>query len=470
MKKTNSILRTLCLTAWLCLTAASASAYKVYRPSSGIDDLLWGYGDDKILVIESQDIIETRNFEINKGYAIVIKAGTKVYVRESFYNSGDLYIFGDFVIGPNGKFAINRSNIYIDKNKSSYTYFDDNIFQNDGQMYDHIVYSPRKVAGGSFPVTSTSGWNNYWEQGITCGDDFYPTGGFFEDANGTKPIADLKAWKAAHSNIDLGLKIGGTACTGWEYYDTDGKEGFFYNDLTLEGSQDFEANVDFEVSGTFTFERNMSAVIGKWQSWYEPFEVELTADVLGMMDVAQIAGVLTDGDGNTVVAFKKMGEQERMKANTPYVIRLKDPSGILRLTYEGATIRKPVENTYSFSSMYDDFEMGGIYKASSNSDWYALSSQGAFSKLNTATLKAQRLWLTIDPRTDSPYYDSPANTRAYIGMTVLGDDDTATGMDECLAPALPEAQGAIYDLSGQRVTDIRPGQIYIMNGRKLMAK
>lgn len=180
MKKTNFIRRTLCLAAWLCLTAASASAYKVYSPSSGTDDLLLGYGDDKILVIESQDIIETRDFEINEGYAIVIKAGTKVYVRRSFYNSGDLYIFGDIVIGPNGNFAINRSNIYIDK--SSYTYFDDNIFQNDGQMYDHIVYSPRKVAGGSFPVTSTSGWNNYWEQGITCGDDFYPTGGFVEDA------------------------------------------------------------------------------------------------------------------------------------------------------------------------------------------------------------------------------------------------------------------------------------------------
>ena len=138
-----------------------------------------------------------------------------------------------------------------------------------------------------------------------------------------------------------------TACNGWEYWDTDETKGFFYNDdLTLEGSQDFEANDDFEVTGThtFTFEREMSAVIGKWQSWYEPFDVELTTDVLDMMDVAQIAGVLTDGDGNTVVAFKKMGESERMKANTPYVIRMKDPSGNLTLTYEGATMHKPVEN------------------------------------------------------------------------------------------------------------------------------
>ena len=467
MKKTNSILRTLCLTAWLCLTAASASAYKVYSPSMGTD-LHWGYGDDKILVIGSGTQACLRMLEIAEGYAVIIEDGARLDVNDDFNNNGNLYIFGEFFINQSAKIQNNYSNIYL--GEKSNTNISGSSFYNGGQIYNSIAYSSHMIPG-KFPVTTTSGWNNYWEQCIACGDDFYPMGGYFEDEARTKPITDLAAWEAAHGNLDLGLKIGGTACNGWEYYDTDKKYGFFYNgDLTLGDSQEFEATYDFKLTDTFTFERNMSAAVGKWQSWYEPFEVELTTDVLGMMDVAQIAGVLTDGDGNTVVAFKKMGEQERMKANTPYVIRMKDPTGILRLAYEGATIRKSEENTYTFSSMYDDFKLGGIYKARSNSDWYALSTKGAFSRLNTATLKAQRLWLTIEPRTDSPYYDSPANTRAYIGMTVLGDDDETTGMDECLAPALPEAPGAIYDLSGQRVTDIRQRQIYIMNGRKFMAE
>ena len=51
---------------------------------------------------------------------------------------------------------------------------------------------------------------------------------------------------------------------------------------------------------------------------------------------------------------------------------------------------------------------------------------------------------------------------------VIGDDET-TGI-ESLAPALSESYGAIYNLNGQRVNSIQKGQIYIMNGKKYLAR
>ena len=461
MKNITSILRTLCLTALLCIASVSASAYKVYERAMG-DNLTIDQntmGNDKILVIKGGPLPLPVPFSlyISPGYAVIIEPGVAV---GSFKNEGDLYVFGTLEFWLFEGVPENRSNIYTDgKNR---------IPKNmPGNIYTSIPYSSHKVAG-NFPITATSGWNNCWQKGITCGDDFYPTTkDIFEDEDLTNPIADLEEWKTAHSNIDLGLKIGGTACD-WEYYDTDEKKGFYYSDLTLEGYEDIEAKADFNVIGTFTYTRDMSSVIGKWQSWYEPFEVELTTEVLAMIDAAQIAGILTDADGNTVVAFKKMGESETMKANTPYVIRMKDSSGSLMLEYENKTIYKPVENKYQFSSMFDDFEIGGIYTARNNSDWYVLSTTGAFSRLNTTKLQAQRLWLTITPRTDSPYYDGTASSKAFIDLMVLGDDE-ATGI-ESLTPTLSKGEGAIYNLSGQRVTSIQKGQIYIMNGKKYVAK
>ena len=460
MKQINSILRTLCLTALLCMASVSASAYKVYDGSCDLSRIAEFMDTDKILVLK--DRVTTNEFIVPEGYAVIIEGGLVVNTR--FENRGYIYNLSAISVGVNCEVR-NINTIY----NAEGCILSDRIV---GRIYTFNPLSPQKFAG-SFPVTTTSGWNNYWGQGIACGDDFYLVGGYFENEACTKPIADLAVWKNGGArNVDLGLKIGGTGgYDNWEYYDTDQKKGFFYNgDLALEGSQSFEANDDFNLSGTFTFTRDLSPVIGKWQSWYEPFDVDLTTEVLAKMDAAQIAGILTDADGNTVVAFKKMKESETMKANTPYVIRMKDPSGSLKLEYEGGkTIYKSAENSFKFSSLFDNFEIGGIYKAAQNSSWYALSTAGAFSKLNSATLGAQRLWLTMTPRTDSPYYNPTVSSKAFIDMMVFGDEEDVTGI-ESLAPTLSEGKGVIYDLMGRKVTSIQKGQIYIKDGKKYVAK
>ena len=243
--------------------------------------------------------------------------------------------------------------------------------------------------------------------------------------------------------------------------------------FVLDGGVNYLADVDFIVEGDFTYRRNVSGVQkGAWQCWDEPFAVQLDGYVLEKMDVAEVAGVLIDNEGNTVVAFRKI-DSGWMKANTPYVFRPKDAiwtTGSLELKMTSPELRKSEETTFYNMSTYDIFTFGGNYTARHNDSWYTLNTSGQFQKMGEGVyLKGQRFWMTIEARENIPYeHGEDANAKEFIDFTVLGDDET-TGI-ESLTPTLSEGEGAIYNLNGQRVNSIRKGQVYIMNGKKYYYK
>ena len=308
----------------------------------------------------------------------------------------------------------------------------------------------------------------------------------FDDANGTNEINDLVI-PINSNNHNLSLEDGKAHCK-WckkffsNFVAADNKpilltkendEYFLKADFVLDGGVNYLADVDFIVNGTFTYRRNVSAVkAGAWQCWYEPFAVQLDGYVLEKMDVAEVAGVLIDNEGNTVVAFRKI-DSGWMKANTPYVFRPKDAiwtTGSLELKMTSPELRKSEETTFYNMSTYDKFTFGGNYKAQHDDSWYTLNTSGQFQKMGEGVyLKGQRFWMTIEARENIPYeHGEDANAKEFIDFTVLGDDET-TGI-ESLTPTLSEGEGAIYNLNGQRVNSIRKGQVYIMNGKKYYYK
>lgn len=245
--------------------------------------------------------------------------------------------------------------------------------------------------------------------------------------------------------------------------------------FVLDGGVNYLAPVDFIVNGTFIYRRNVSAVkAGAWQCWYEPFDLQLDDDVLEKMDVAEVAGVLLDNEGNTVVAFRKI-ETGRIKANTPYVFRPKNAiltTGNLELKITSPELRKSEETTFYNMSTYDKFTFGGNYTARHDNDWYTLNTSGQFQRMKEdVNLKGQRFWMTIEARDGIPYeYGGIANAKEFINFTVLGDDET-TGITSYENDNENENDnGVIYNLNGQRVTSIQKGQVYIMNGKKFFAK
>lgn len=341
-----------------------------------------------------------------------------------------------------------------------------------------------------YPVMMPPIW--YYPSSVTCEESgFYEhwycavCGKYFLDANHTQEttlealyspalghnlslVNDLAHCDRCNQDISGFISINNDTPISLTKYND---EYFLKADFVLDGGVNYLADVDFIVDGTFTYRRNVSAVkAGAWQCWYEPFELELTEYVLEKMDVAEVAGVLIDNGGNTVVAFRKI-ETGWMKANTPYVFRPKDAirgTGWLELKMTSPELRKSEETTFYNMSTYDKFTFGGNYTARHNDSWYTLNTSGQFQRMGEGVyLKGQRFWMTIEERDGIPYeYGGIANAKEFINFTVLGDDEP-TGITSY---ENGNENGVIYNLNGQRVNSIQKGQVYIMNGKKFLAR
>ena len=260
------------------------------------------------------------------------------------------------------------------------------------------------------------------------------------------------------------------------YYLNIGPDYTFYGDITFNDKDSYQSGNDFTVDGKLEYSRTFAAT-GVWQAWFVPFDVPVGIMNAAGMEVAEIAGVLMDGEV-PYIAFAKMTDPYAIvNANTPYVVKATKSSVSMTLTGPDICIRKSTSaeleaQRLTVQSSFDTFTFGGNYQQTNGyaNEWYALNTNGIFQKMGKDVyLAPQRFWMTIDTRTDTPYYTgSSATAKAFINFTVLGDDST-TGIER-LTPTLSESKGTIYNLQGQRVTNIQKGQVYIMNGKKFFAR
>lgn len=213
---------------------------------------------------------------------------------------------------------------------------------------------------------------------------------------------------------------------------------------------------------TLTYTRTFSNT-DVWQCWYMPFEVEVDET---RFKAAEIAGILFDSERNAVVAFNKLDDGAVLKANTPYVIKAMTENLELNLT--DVTLYATEENTFTVQSAYDDFVFGGVYSEKSNAKWYTLNKDGGFQSMGNATLKPQRFWMSVTPRLDGPYAGNSASARSIIRMIVRGDDEVS-GIESVNVGSLSSPTG-IHNLQGQKVSALQSGHVYIMNGKKFIAK
>ena len=215
-----------------------------------------------------------------------------------------------------------------------------------------------------------------------------------------------------------------------------------------------------------TYTRNF-ANAGKWQAWYVPFDVPVEDMAQAGLDVAEIYGILLDNDNNAVIAFLKM-DAGTVKANTPYVVRPKEYGDVTVTTT--STLYQTKATQFAINSAKDTYTIGGIYERTTTpGNWYAVNTDGQFQKMGTGVnLSPMRIWMTIDPRDDNPY-TQPSEANAKMNIMVIGDDET-TGIQEASPKSSPEGKDLIYNLQGQKVTSIQKGQIYIVNGKKYVAK
>jgi hypothetical protein len=209
-----------------------------------------------------------------------------------------------------------------------------------------------------------------------------------------------------------------------------------------------------------------------WNALYVPFEIPV-ASISEDYDVAYINDIHSfDKDQDGVIEAMEMEiikiSSGTLKANYPYLIRAKnDDAKAVNLVLEDVVLHPALYKSIDCSSMFTTFTIHGTYEDTPAEDLtgcYAISTTGAWQELaEETTLKACRLYLEMVARDGSPVKMDAAPE---IRIRVAGEDSEATAIEE--VGAADAEENVIFDLMGRRVAAPAKGQIYIVNGKKVL--
>ena len=209
-----------------------------------------------------------------------------------------------------------------------------------------------------------------------------------------------------------------------------------------------------------------------WNALYVPFEIPV-ASISEDYDVAYINDIHSfDKDQDGVIEAMEMEiikiSSGTLNANYPYLIRAKnDDAKAVNLVLEDVVLHPALYKSIDCSSMFTTFTIHGTYEDTPAEDLtgcYAISTTGAWQELaEETTLKACRLYLEMAARDGSPVKMDAAPE---IRIRVAGEDSEATAIEE--VGAADAEENVIFDLMGRRVAAPAKGQIYIVNGKKVL--
>ena len=262
----------------------------------------------------------------------------------------------------------------------------------------------------------------------------------------------------------------------------------YIEELTIvDGAYTEFENQNAKIVGTLTYERDMTNYVGKWQPLYVPFEIPVSKLTELGYQVAIFYDVhfdLTDeGDLDLTSApdlhILKI-TSGTLKANYPYVIKASADHPQLSLELSGAKLystAKSEMNSVESGSTITRFIFAGTYTKATpagltgdvNIPCYAINTNGNFQKMGTAAnLPAFRVYMSIVAK-DGSYVILAENAAESIRMRVIGEENE-NGETIIYDVEMDETQDVdyIYDLQGRRVLEPQKGNLYIINGKKVI--
>lgn len=201
-----------------------------------------------------------------------------------------------------------------------------------------------------------------------------------------------------------------------------------------------------------TIEREFKA---GWNAVVLPFNLDNDEFVAAFGANSEVA--ISDGDhdygsGNVTVFFKKQDDTYKwIEAGTPYLIWLENPVSGLKFT-------KDIVTNTSYTSG-QNFDFVGVYTTTQTQDGDYFVKNGEFQKCNTTnTVKPFRAYLKFKGAT-------PVRS-----LNFVVDDETVTTEIDGLEIDTPVKVEGAYNLSGQKVENLKKGGLYIINGKKVIWK
>ena len=214
-----------------------------------------------------------------------------------------------------------------------------------------------------------------------------------------------------------------------------------------------------------------------WHSFFVPFDFTLTAEMLNDFEIATLYAIaLENGNGSSVISYKKAKAGDKIAAFFPCLIKAK-VTGEQKLnvgevdykSMKGVTPKDCSSTTelYTFHPV-----MENTYIAAKHG-YYLNSKQNSFvyNIHPEAYIQPLRYYMTIQDRGDMSYIE-PANGGASKAKICVIGEDEPTGITDLVDEAA-NASGKVYNLQGVVVgntTEGLPKGVYIKNGRKIIVK
>lgn len=253
--------------------------------------------------------------------------------------------------------------------------------------------------------------------------------------------------------------------------------------VIADGNYTHYENLEEKVVGTLAYTRTLN---NTWNALYVPFQIELTEDFLANYDVAYINDVRSydrndDGelDDWDVEIIKIKQTNKKLEANYPYVIRPKNDEAVnLNITQRYVTLHSTApENLKGMtcSSAFKQYAVKGVYAKTVSAELdggnyvYAINTKGEWQKMGLeASLVPFRLYLTMANRDGSPLAPTEITAQA-IRMRLVGEENgDGTTVIYDLEVMEEQDTDRIYDLQGRRVLEPKKGNLYIINGKKVI--
>lgn len=207
----------------------------------------------------------------------------------------------------------------------------------------------------------------------------------------------------------------------------------------------------------------------QWQTWYVPFSLELTDELLEDFAFSRINNVHQYDDDNDGTADRTVIESFRQLAgitlqpNYPYLVKALTAGSLMELSMPNATLYRNDENSISCQSVDFRYTFTGTYQPMGDSGLDATAPYSLFSGAwyHFHSLPALRHYLTITPLNDNS--EAPQNAKLHV----IGEED-ASGI-VLLYDSQNERDNGIYDLMGRPTKSVQSG-MHIENGKLIFRK
>lgn len=236
-------------------------------------------------------------------------------------------------------------------------------------------------------------------------------------------------------------------------------EGTTVPEYTLYDGYDFRTPVTF-CAGNASYGRTMRST---WGTIVLPFAIDYTADngeiqfyyLSGMNEDALVFSQFEDGviPAGTPMVVKKLVEGDELiieSANT-------EISGTLSpLDYNNLFTKMSLFGTF-VSQNYD------VKNQDSGRQFYYISNNLFWHATGTIKLNPFRAMFELSTTMANPSF-SASSAR----FSICEEEDFANGIESLNSDRFEE--GTLYDLSGRKTDDIKQGEVYMLNGQKVIFK